>query len=135
MASLQQQLGQIAAKADPRLSRSLAQATPSYLFTSRIASQQSIDDVHAHAHNSFLDLCSFTEPRLAVYEQYFFGHHVKHLDRALCSNDQNDEINVNIRSLLSLLSPVLLLESSAWVIEWLVRKYKYDSDFIIICFQ
>jgi U3 small nucleolar RNA-associated protein 10 len=123
MTSLTAQLSAIAAGADPRLSLPASHAIASYIYSSRQAAQQSLDDVHARAHNSFLVLASQNQ-QFGKFEPVFFGERAKSTDRTLLSPPEATELDENISRLLSALAPYALVRDSGFVIEWLIRRFR-----------
>ncbi|GAA97249.1 uncharacterized protein L969DRAFT_91903 [Mixia osmundae IAM 14324] len=103
-----------------------AKSTPSYLFRPRDAAALSLEEVHQLGHNGFLALLKLAR-RLEEYEEALFGENAKRTDRALLTADQNKQLDKTLQAVLRVISPLLMLKPSGYLIEWLIRRFRVNE--------
>jgi U3 small nucleolar RNA-associated protein 10 len=101
-------------------------ATQSYLFTGRDAAEYDLDTVHALAANGLLQLRSL-DGRLSNFEESLFSSRARETDRTLQTKEENVKLDATIEDFLALIGPFLLEASAGKVLEWLVRRFRYET--------
>jgi U3 small nucleolar RNA-associated protein 10 len=100
--------------------------TQSYLFTGRDAAKYDLDTVYALAANGLLQLRSL-DGRLSNFEESLFSSRARETDRTLQTKEENVKLDATIEDFLALIGPFLLEASAGKVLEWLVRRFRYET--------
>lgn len=82
-----------------------------------------------------LEVLVTQDERFGNYKNDLFTHKSKELDRELMGIEENNRINASISSYLRLLSGNFQLPSALRTLEYLIRRYKYVSSFILYFFR
>ena len=126
MSSLAGQLAQSASLNTGLLvDRSRRKSAESYLFSGREADSHDLDSIHALGVNGLLQLTSL-DSSLLPFEDKLFSDYAKSTDRTLLSSEANAELDESIDACLSLLGPYLMETPTGKVIEWLVKRFRYE---------
>jgi U3 small nucleolar RNA-associated protein 10 len=100
--------------------------TQSYLFTGRDTAKYDLDTVYALAANGLLQLRSL-DGRLSNFEESLFSSRARETDRTLQTKEENVKLDATIEDFLALIGPFLLEASAGKVLEWLVRRFRYET--------
>lgn len=133
MTSLEKQLTSLREKNisnDP-----LHQGRPSLFFSSKEAAKIDVNDIYEAAINGLQVLIQYDE-RFSIYLTGILHQSSITLQRELKSKDENNVLDIEIKSLLELLSLFALESSTHKVLEYLIRRYRIHElnvDALIKC--
>lgn len=100
---------------------------PSFIYTPRHASTVSTADLHSLAVNAWEQLASVD----SWFEDHFkdiLGEQAKSLDRTGLTKDENEKLGAMLDKTLRHLGKHMLLKPAGVVLEWLVRRFRFDPS-------
>ena len=98
----------------------------SLIFESSVATSQDFDTIYQICSEGFEDLCRL-DLRFASYSNSIFSEQSKNEDRTQMTKAQNEQLDVALEGFLGLVSGKLMLKPAIKAVEWLVRRFRYDS--------
>lgn len=124
MSSLRAQLAALAqANPDSNKLDSVARRD-SYIYSPSQAGKLSSDQIHQIGIDGLLQLIT-SDQEFQKFRHPLFGEAAKRIDRTLLDQDAASELKQHIDGLLYRLAPHILTKPSAYVIEWLVRRFRF----------
>ena len=101
----------------------------SLLFPPKHAAAQDLDTIFSITTEGFQELCLLDE-RFVVFEKGLFSDGSKDVDRFLLTTEEVVELDRNIDAFLQLVSGRMLLRPALKAVEWLVRRFRSDIQFL-----
>lgn len=104
---------------------------PSLLFDAKDAAKI---DIHSLYHLSLSGLTELKkeDPRFKSFETTLFSPSSKEVSRELQTKEVNKRLDESIETFLHLLSPFFLKKSAHKVLEYLIRRYRYEWNYPLI---
>lgn len=128
MSSLTAQLSQIAAKQTNELDLKAQRIShsQSLIFDRKVAGSQDFDTVYELCYEGFHELC-LLDPRFSQFGRTIFSEQSKDEDRTQMTAAQNEELDAVLEAFLALVGGRLLLSPAVKAVDWLIRRFRYDS--------
>ena len=130
MTSLSTQLSQIATSKSTNELDLKAQRiahSQSLIFDRKEATSQDFHTIYEICYEGFQELC-LLDKRFTPFERTIFSEQSKDEDRTQMSAAQNQELDTVLEDFLALIGGKLLLSPGIKALEWLVRRFRYDSS-------
>jgi U3 small nucleolar RNA-associated protein 10 len=127
--SLAAQLAQIAAdsKATLNVRAQKAAHSKSLIWEPRVAATQSYQTLYTLCFPGFEELCQL-DNRFVRFQTTIFGEESQTQDRSQLSASENEELDRQIEAFLRLAGSRLRLMPAIKSIEWLIRRFRYESS-------
>lgn len=126
--SLAAQLSQIAANSTHQLDLKAQRAvhSQSLIFEKTVAGSQTFETVYQICYEGFLEICAL-DSRFKKFQRSLFSEQSVTEDRLQMTAEQNKELDTVLESFLGLVGSKLLLSPAIKAVDWLVRRFRYDS--------
>ena len=106
----------------------------SLLFPPKHAAAQDLDTIFSiTTTKGFQELCLLDE-RFVVFEKGLFSDGSKDVDRFLLTTEEVVELDRNIDAFLQLVSGRMLLRPALKTVEWLVRRFRSEIQFLYLIY-
>lgn len=126
--SLTAQLRQIAAKStnSHNLKAQRAAHAQSLIFEPKLAATQGFDTIFQVCQEGYQELCML-DSRFQVFGRSIFSEQSKTQDRTQMTAKENDALDKVLEDFLGLVGGRLLLKPALKAVDWLVRRFRYDT--------
>lgn len=98
----------------------------SILFSPSQAKRYSMQSIYAMGRNGIMELIRIDDT-FARFEETLFGNKMASTDRGLLTDEENEEIDNQIRDYLFSVSPYMLLKSTQKTLEYLIRRFSIHT--------
>lgn len=126
--SLAAQLSKIAQNSTKSLDLKAQKAahSKSLIFEPRVAAGQSFDTLYTLCHEGFQELC-LLDGRFIEYQRNLFSEQSQQQDRTQMTKAENDQLDEKLEAFLGLVGARLRLNPAIQAVEWLIRRFRYES--------
>lgn len=133
--SLAAQLSQIAANSTSQTNLRAQRIlhSQSLIFDKKVAGSQDFQTIYEICHDGFQELC-LLDPRFAQFERTIFSEQSIGEERTEMNVAQNKELDTVLEAFLALVGGKLLLSPAVKAVDWLIRRFRCDSDFDMMQF-
>ena len=126
--SLAAQLSKIATNSTKSLDLKAQKAahSRSLIFEPRVAAGQSFDTLYTLCHEGFQELC-LLDGRFVEFQRNLFSEQSQQQDRTQMTKAENAALDEKLEAFLGLVGARLRLNPAIKAVEWLIRRFRYES--------